>query len=215
MGDLYAESRHPLQSSFSAVSKPIFASKHALGSIFQNLQDYRYTILDFVVLSNLLHRFHNFCCNYANFRLRNQKNKDFPFLSKFQRNSSEFRRHSRILIRVTARLYKIIIFQSNLRNLLNFRRNSVQNFVSHRFQKSGDWDTVEARVRVGDGAGRAPDAPRHAREGAARAGPPRGPRPPTGTAAGRGASKIGKICKNFGGLVLGCIKIKICKKICV
>ena len=37
---------------------------------------------------------------------------------------------------------KIIIFQSNLRNLLNFRRNSMQIFVSHRFQKSGDWDTV-------------------------------------------------------------------------
>ena len=37
---------------------------------------------------------------------------------------------------------KIMIFQSNLRNLLNFRRNSVQNFVPHRFQKSGDWETV-------------------------------------------------------------------------
>ena len=53
----------------------------------------------------------------------------------------EFRRNSKILIKGYS---KIIIFQSNLRNLLNFRRNSVQNFVSHRFQKSGDWDTVQA-----------------------------------------------------------------------
>ena len=45
----------------------------------------------------------------------------------------------------------IIFFQSNLRNnyLLDFRRNSVQNFVSHRFQKSGDWDTVQAGTPPG------------------------------------------------------------------
>ena len=35
---------------------------------------------------------------------------------------------------------------TTVRNLLNFRRNSVQNFVSHRFQKSGDWDTVQVRA---------------------------------------------------------------------
>ena len=34
------------------------------------------------------------------------------------------------------------------------------------------------------------------------------------SAAGR-VSKIGKILQIFGGLVLGCIKTKFCKKICV
>ena len=51
---------------FSAVSKPIFASKYAFCSIFQNLQDYRYTILDSCCFFKSLHRFHNFCCILTN-----------------------------------------------------------------------------------------------------------------------------------------------------
>ena len=40
-------------------------------------------------------------------------------------------------------------------------------------------------------------------------------RPPAGHLGRGGGSKIGKILQIFGGLVLGCIKTKFCKKICV
>ena len=109
----------------------------------QSLQIIDIQVLIFVVFSNLLHRFHNLCCNFANFRWRTQIFRFFvKFSEKFLGISQKFKDFDK-------GYSKIIIFQSNLRNLLNFRRNSVQNFVSHRFQKSGDWDTVEVRWQVG------------------------------------------------------------------
>ena len=56
---------------FSAVSKPIFASKYAFCSIFQNLQDYRCTILDFCCFFKYFAPFSQFLLQFCKFSLRN------------------------------------------------------------------------------------------------------------------------------------------------
>ena len=72
-----------------------------------------------------------------------------------------------------------------------------------------------ARLRAlpdDSGASRADHGARRAR---ARPRRPGGRGGPLGLEGGVRVSKIGRFCKNFGGVVLGCINTKFCKKICV
>ena len=68
LGDLYTESGQTLQSSFSAVSKPIFATKYSLESSRRDLQNALIcTALHFQIFRKIAKHFANFHRDFARF----------------------------------------------------------------------------------------------------------------------------------------------------
>ena len=101
------------------------------------------------------------------------------------------------------------LFQSNLRKqirnlpkILNFVKK-ITIFQNYSLHSLGRAERVRGDARL-----------RRGRRAAALG--PHGARPPRSELKGRAKfGKISKLLQIFGGLVLGCIKTKFCKKICV